>query len=80
MPKKISIPSKSIGKTDEPDSLITDKLPDNVREERSYCVYEGEKYAQGAHVCHEGWIYQCTQHGIWMKRNIECLSEEEEEE
>jgi hypothetical protein len=77
MVKKIVILSESIGETEESNSSIVDELPEGtIMGEKPFCAYAGGKYAHGAYICHEGWIYECTQHGIWLKRNMQCLNED----
>ncbi len=72
------VPSKPIGETGEPNSPIVDKASEGkTMEDRTFCAYNGKKYAPGAHICHEGWIYTCYSNGFWIKTGPECLTEDE---
>jgi hypothetical protein len=51
--------------TDEPDSpFCKDSVPDTI-ETKDYCVYNGIKYEQGAHVCQGPYDYVCN-NGLWI--------------
>ncbi len=70
------IPSKPIGKTDEPDSAKVETQQSDVDDSTksssdSTCTYQGSSYSEGSRVCMEGKIYRCTD-GAWRNQFENC--------